>query len=110
MDAPNRLDEENGHVLRLVQALVGAVTPGLRAVSLELTESGVRLHFLLERESAADREEISDIALEFEALQERGLVVEVVTVVSMEPSAVALPGRRVYGRKDPEPPGPSSDS
>jgi hypothetical protein len=98
----DRLREENLQVLNLVQALIGSVTPNMRAASLEMTESGVRLHFLFERESPDDREETSDIAFEFEALQGRALVVEVVTTVSTEPSAVSLPGRRVYGRKDPQ--------
>jgi hypothetical protein len=90
--------------LRLLESLLGAVTPNLRAVSLERVGPGVRLHFLLEREDSEDRKEIDDVAFELEALQERAVTVEVVVAVSTERDAVDLPGRRVFTRKEPAAP------
>jgi hypothetical protein len=95
------LARENTQVLNLVHALIGGVMPNMRAVSLECWLDGVRLHFLLEREDASDREEIEDIAFEFEALQSRGIDLEVAIIVSAERSAIGrMPGRRVFGRKE----------
>jgi|tagenome__1003787_1003787.scaffolds.fasta_scaffold19380093_2 hypothetical protein len=95
------LERENAQVLNLVQAMLGGVSPNMRAASLECWPEGVRLHFLLEREDEGDRQEIEDIAFEFEALQDRGINLEVSVVVSPERSAIGkLPGRRVYGRKE----------
>jgi hypothetical protein len=95
------LERENTQVLNLVQAMIGAVTPNMRGVSLECILEGVRLHFLIEREDERDREELEDIGVEFEALQSRGIKLEVVVLVSPYRSVIGdLPGRHVYGRKD----------
>ena len=95
------LERENSQVLNLIQALIGSITPSMRGISLECWAEGVRLHFLLERENATDREEIEDIAFEFEALQSRGIDLQVVILVSADRTAIGgLPGRRVYGRKE----------
>ena len=93
---------ENVYVLALVQALYGAVSPNLRAVHLaDASESRVSLHFLLEAESADDREEIGDIVFEFEALLPRLIDTDVTTTVDPSFEAlVALPGRGVYHRKE----------
>jgi hypothetical protein len=96
------LERENAQVLNLVQAMLGGVSSNLRGVSIECWDAGVRLHFLLEYDSEEEREECDDIAFEFEALQSIGLNVEVRVVVSMDRWAQSrLPGRRVFGRKEP---------
>ena len=95
----DRLAWENRQVLNLVQALIGAVTPNFRGVTLECLTEKVMLHFVIDYESEADREEIDDVVFEFEALQSTNVQVEVVVVVSQEP-IVELAGRRVYGRKE----------
>lgn len=94
--------DENLHVLCLVQAMVGAVTPNLRRVALEvLGPRKVRLCFVLEREDPEDREEISDISFEFEALQPGGIDLDVnVLVDSRSIEQIELPARVVYGRKE----------
>lgn len=95
------LERENAQVLNLVQAMIGGVTPNMRGISLECWPGGVRLHFLLELDREAEREEIEDIAFEFEALQSSGIDLEIVVIVSGDRSALgSLPGRRVYGRKE----------
>ena len=47
------------------------------------------------------RGEIEDIVFQFQALQSRGIRLEISAVVSQARSAIGqLPGRRVYGRKE----------
>lgn len=98
---PEVLARENRHVLDLVQALLGSISPNMRAVSLELLDDGVRIHVCLAQEDPDDREEIAEIAFEFEALQDRDITIETVTVVGDLAAASGLPGRQVYGRKEP---------
>ena len=92
---------ENLHVVNLVQALIGSITANMRGISLECLPDGVRFHFVLERDDAADREEIDDVAFEFEALLEGPARVDVIVSVSADEAWYdVLPGRRVYGRKE----------
>jgi hypothetical protein len=93
-----------GTVANLSQALLGAITPNFRAVSVELSSTTVRLNFLIERDNAADREEIDDVIFEYEAL-EAGMpkACEVIATVFVSPLPMALiemPGYRVFGRKE----------
>ena len=98
---PAELVAENAHVLTLVQAMLGTISPNMRAVSVELTERGVRLHFLLAEEDEGDGEAIEDIVFEFEALMVQGAEVDVSVVVSSEPMATGtIPGRRIIGRRE----------
>lgn len=96
------LSEENTQVLNLVQAMVGAVSSNLRRVTLEVPSSGaVRLTFVVERDDPEDREEIQDIAFEFEALQTQGIDLDVVVIVDDRPSSeMRIPGRVVFARKE----------
>ncbi len=96
------LYEENSQVLNLIQALVGAISPNFRLITLELTgPREVCLRFVLERDDRDDREEIDDITFEFEALQDT-LVDVRVDVMSDTRSfhEMDIPGRIVYGRKE----------
>ena len=94
-------EEENRLVLDLVQAMIGAISDTFRRVTIEVGKERVLLRFLLEREDDIAREEIDDIAFEFEALQERDLNTEVVVMVDARPMAdLALPGRVVFGRRE----------
>lgn len=98
---PKELAAENAHVLNLVQAMIGLISPNIRAVSIGLAGRGVRLHFLLAEEDGADREAIEDIIYEFEALHERFVDIEVTVAVSSEPTATStVPGRLVFGRRE----------
>jgi hypothetical protein len=98
---PDRLREENSQVLRLVQALIGAITPSMRAIALEWYPPRVGLHFLLERDDPRDRDEIADIASEFEALQDGPLDLDVVITVTDARLPVVVPWRMVYRRNEP---------
>jgi len=98
---PDRLAQENAQVLNLVQALMGAVSVNMRAISLEWEKKGGRLHFILERDDPEDREEIADIGFEFEALQAGPIKLELmVTVDDKELPVMTLPGRQVYRRRE----------
>jgi hypothetical protein len=96
------LTEENLQVLNLVQAMIGAITPNIRRVTLELTSrESACLRFLLARDDPGDREELEDIAFEFEALQSHRIELDVKVIVDTRPvQEINLPGRIVFGRKE----------
>jgi hypothetical protein len=94
------LEEENMQVLNLMQALLGAVSPNFRAVSITV-DSEIVLHFLLEEDNEEDREEIEDIEFEFSALQDHLVNVNIEIVVSSKPlTENQLPGRGVFLRRE----------
>lgn len=95
------LAEENRQCLYLMQALIGAISPNIRRVTLEVVgPARYALRFLLEEDDDEDREEIDDVAFGFEALQSRPVEIETHVEVSRASIAdVALPGRVVYGRR-----------
>jgi hypothetical protein len=86
-------------VLSLVQALLGAVSPNMRMVYLGRGESRWRLVFVLERDDAEDREEASDVATEFEALQARPIDYELQVIVSSDDLEWPDPPSRVVYRR-----------
>jgi hypothetical protein len=91
----------NQCTLALVQALLGAVSPNFRMVTLSHAGGTWRIHFVLEHESNSDSEEIEDVAAEFDALQSSPIRYEVETTVSAGTLAwPAAPTRVVFRRKD----------
>ena len=95
------LERENRWVLDLVQAMVGAVSSNFRRVGIQLDNEAIRIQFILERDSAEDREEIEDILFEFEALQNGPVEVEAsVLIHAGELQSVELYPRVVYGRRE----------
>lgn len=97
----SQLDRENSFVLALVQAMIGAISQNFRRVSLVLMDDGVRLDFVLAQESEEDREEISDIEFEFEALLGTSTrVVTDVVVTTDELSETPSSGRVVFARRE----------
>jgi hypothetical protein len=86
-------------VLRLVQALLGAVSANFRMVALSRNGDIWKLSFVLESEDAADREEINDIVSEFDALQDHFVEHEVEIVVSAQPIPWPEPPARVIFRR-----------
>lgn len=56
---------------------------------------------VLERDDPDDREEVDDIAFEFEALQTQGIELDVNVIVDARPlHELDLPGRVVFSRKE----------
>ncbi|GEM_PF-6754368 len=67
-------------VFRLMQALLGVISPNFRMVYISNTQK-VCITVILEKESAEDREEIQDMATEFEALQPKSIDYDIVIKV-----------------------------
>lgn len=100
---PN-FEEEKIVVLDLVQAMIGAITPNFRWISLRAREDGrVHFYFLLEHEDPRDREEAEDILVEYDCLEVRsehpGYEWEV-RIDDRPLEEVRPPGRPVYGRRE----------
>ena len=100
-NAPD-LAEWNHQVLILVQALVGAVSPNFRMVTLGHDGQRWHLRFFLEEDRFEDREEIEDILCQYEAMQDQGLSYdfEVRAGSNVLPSILA-PERVVFRRREP---------
>lgn len=96
-----QLVEENRQCLHLMQALIGAVSPNMRRVTLEvLGPAHYALRFLLAEDDDEDRDEIEDVAFGFEALQSGPVEIETHVEVSRASiTEIHLPGRVVYGRR-----------
>ena len=74
--------------LRLVQALLGAISQNFRMVALSNENQVWRLIFVLASESPEDRDEIDDVASEFKALQDAAINYKIEVIVSKEPIAM----------------------
>jgi hypothetical protein len=95
------LDRENSLVLSLLHAMIGAITPNFRAVSLNCQADGVSICFVLEQDNPEDGGEIDNIVFEFSALEPCNLDLHVfVRVKSSPPYELNIPGRMVYARKE----------
>lgn len=88
---------ESLQVLNLVDVLLGVISGNFRAVSIRI-EDGIVLHFLLEHESAEDREEIDYLAFELDAKQSESVRIVTEIVVSSHP-VIEVPGRLVFLRR-----------
>jgi len=81
--------------------MLGAVSPNFRLIALSASGDVWRLQFVLEHESESDREEIQDIATEFEALHESPISYVIETSVnSGDLKWPAAPTRVVFRRKE----------
>lgn len=89
------LNEKNKVVVMLIQALWGAISPNFRMIALSFAEPVWQLLFVLECDIAEDRQEIEDVAGEFDALLlglgGGTLKYEIKTVVSTEPLSILDP-------------------
>ena len=96
------LEFENKVALDLVQAMLGAISPNVRAVSYECIAQKVIVYFVFEHESIEDRQEAHDIIFEFEALQQGPIDIEYYVSVSAErfQEGASYKGRPIYLRKE----------
>lgn len=100
------LDTRNKATVMLMQALLGAISPNFRRVALAFDEPSWQLLFVLENECAADREEIEDVAGEFDGLllglNVDGVKFDVRVVVSTEALPALDPSlwRVVFRRRE----------
>lgn len=104
------LEEENQQVLVVIQALLGAIAPNFREVSLVLAPENLHLYFVLEHESAEDREEIEEVRADVDLDQSWGPDTHVqpyinihVLVCAGEPLGLPANRRLVFKRKEPHP-------
>lgn len=93
------LEQWNLLTLSLVQAMLGAISPNFRLVAVSNTAGVWQLLFILESESEEDRDEISDIATELEALQDAAIRYELEIRVTSEPFTLPSPPARVVYRR-----------
>ncbi len=97
-----QLEYENAQVLNLVQALIGAISPNFRRVYLSTISENVKLSFIIEKDVKSDREEISDIVSEFEALQIKFVDIDFEIIVNSNKDLEFdfQDQRTVYARKE----------
>jgi len=97
---PDRqLHYENYQVVSAVQALWGAISPNMVAVSINCVGPEVNLHFYLEVDSPTDRERIDDVASDFEALQLANIPIHVrVSAIGKKLTLEQIEGRLLYRR------------
>lgn len=87
--------------LRLVQALLGAISENFRMVAISCDGNVWHLLFILAEERADDREEIADVGYDFEALQDAPIPYEI--EVAVTDGTIAWPDssvRVVYRRRE----------
>jgi hypothetical protein len=89
----------NRMAVALMQAMVGAISHNFRQVSLSYRGGQWRLGFVLAAESEEDREEIADIACEFEALQDGPVEYELTVQVTVDELEFPDPPGRVLFRR-----------
>lgn len=95
------LNDWNFQALAVVQAAQGMVSSNFRRISLEYEGGQWLITFVLEREDAEDREEISDFEAEWDALQSRCEPREIRTFVTSAEMPDLLPMARIlYQRRE----------
>jgi hypothetical protein len=69
---PDALAYENARVLDMVQAMIGKITPNMRAISIETDHEGERvdIHFAMVAVDPLDRQEMEEIAFDMDNLSE----------------------------------------
>ncbi len=95
---------ENYQVLMVTQAMLGLISPNVRAVSVVVEEEKVTIHFVLMEDRPEDREAIDDIVVDFAAFQPKQIAItSVATVTKDQLTVAALPGRAVFLARGDEP-------
>jgi hypothetical protein len=95
------MSSQNLQLINLVQAMLGSISGNFRAVFLDCQERRAMITFVLERDTAEDREEIEDILFEFEALQETGVEIDKNIIIGLQPiGELKNAGHLVFSRKE----------
>ncbi len=99
---PDRqLHYENYQVVSALQALWGAITQNMVAISLRCASAEVHLYFCLETESPVDRELVSEVADDLAALQFTSIPIKThITISGRSPQASQVDGRLIYRRHE----------
>jgi len=101
---PDRqLHYENYQVVSVVQALWGAITQNMVAISLNCAGADVHLYFYLEDESPFDRKLVGEISEGLEALQFTSVSISThITITGATLQTSQINGRLVYRRHEPQ--------
>lgn len=103
LPADRQLQYENYQVVSAIQALWGAVTPNMIAISLSCVGPEVHLHFYLHEASNVDKEMIDEAAGDLEVLQFTGIPIHThISVVSEPLVHTEFAGRLIFRRYEPE--------
>ncbi|WP_435640482.1 hypothetical protein [Micavibrio aeruginosavorus] len=95
------LEEWNHQIIMLAQAMIGAISPNFRQVTLSHEKSEWVLEFYLENNISEDVEEIEDIAFQYEAYQDSNLKYRSELTVGHGPLPEnSVTKRTVYRRKE----------
>lgn len=101
MGSEPTLEEWNFQHIAVSQALLGVISPNVRMVWLDHQGEDWVLHFVLENEDNADREEIDDAVTQFEALQDHAIACRAELVVTpRDLDWPSLPARVIFRRRD----------
>ena len=86
----------------LGQALLGTISPNVRAISLSFEEDDWKIVFILEQENEDDREELLDALSDFEGIDPSisGQYKYEFVVTRERIFVPALPGRFIYWRRE----------
>lgn len=95
------LHEWNLQALAVVQAMLGAVSPNFRMVTLGHDGQSWHLRVTLERHDEEDREEIENVVVQWEALQDGPRKMTVEVEVNNGPLTwPTAPTRALYRRRE----------
>lgn len=101
--ADRQLQYENYQVVSALQALWGAITPNMIAVSLSCVGPEVHLYFYLQEASSIDIERIEEAADDLEALQFTSVPIHMhVNVVAGSLLHKHVEGRLIFRRYEPQ--------
>jgi hypothetical protein len=95
------LAEWNRQTVALVQALLGAISPNFRMVSLNYINECWSIRIVLSNDDSEDRSEIAEIISEFEALQDGPISCKI--DIDIESGVLAWPSppeRVVFRRRE----------
>ena len=98
------LERENGIVLAIVQALVGAISPNVLRISVEFVGRDAYVHIALSEDLSADRQEFEEeFPSEVAALLQPDLYdCAVIPVIHVDPTndpTAWSPGRAIFGAR-----------
>jgi hypothetical protein len=100
--ADRQLQYENYQVVSALQALWGAVTPNMVAISLSCIGPEVHLHFYLRQVSSIETEMIQEVAQDLEALQFTSVPIHMhVNVLAVPLLHKQVEGRLIFRRYEP---------
>lgn len=92
----------NEQIVKLMQAMLGAISPNFRMITVENEQDVFVLRFYLEEQNSEDFKEIDEIVFEFVALQDNGKFEckQEIIVINDRLDWPKFPTRVVYRRRE----------